>query len=556
MQDMELASTEHKEDDQLDLGDNPLSECIRETADGEIPNMPLSVTSDQLHEQARWSTSWVSRSRDGARFLLFALLLIAMQYRSGAFTVDLASDADEPAHAVSSLMVHDYLTQAFPRSPLKSAWMFYAHYPKVAIGHWPPLFYCGEALWMLIAGRSQRALLLFVALCGAALLSSIYFEVRRQSSAAAAMVSVSVLLTTGIFQKLVCGVHPDLLLALVIFWAAIYCADFMAFESPRSRNLYLGFGTAALLVHGRGGVVLLLPFCLLVLRRRVVNWKWLVAGLAVLLFMLLMPHAIHEASSFSVIGLPERAYEFLAGVVTLTGWLGTMLALVGLWRLFTRDSQRPFWAAMAGVGVCGLVFHLLVPVPFDSRYMMPTLVAVAALAGGGTQTIVERVSRASSRRRRALYAAIGTASLVSMAIATACVPAKPDHGYRGMIANCLLCGDEVTLVAGGGVDEGGLIAEASLADPMRLHTVLRASKVLAETDWSRSYTQLRFASAAEVDGFLDQAGVSQVVLGGESQYEEDIQLRAAMTRQGSGWEREPRVSGANRIEIYRRMRPE
>ena len=478
-----------------------------------------------------------------------------MQYRSGAFTADLASDADEPAHAVSSLMVHDYLTQAFPRDPLKFAWMFYAHYPKVAIGHWPPLFYCGEATWMLVAGRSQRALLLFVALCGAALLGSIYFEVNRRTSAAAALVSASVLLTTSVFQKLVCGVHPDLLLALTIFWSAVHCADFMAFGSPRSRNLFLGFGVAALLVHGRGGMVLLLPFCLLPLRRRAANWKWLAAGLAVLLFMLLVPHAIHEASSFSVTGLPAHAYEFVAGIAALTGWPGILLALLGLGLVFRSFRQKPFWVAMASMGVCGMVFDLLVPVPFDTRYLLPTLVAVAVLAGGGAQTIVERVSLASSLWRRAPYAAMGTAALASMAITAARVPVKPNHGYRNMIANCLLCENQTTLIAGSAIDEGGLIAEASLADPLRAHTVLRASKVLAETDWSRSYTELRFDSASEVDDFLDRAQVSEVVFGGESQYEEDLQLRAAMSLPGSGWERKPLISGGNRVEIYRRVRP-
>jgi hypothetical protein len=210
---------------------------------------------------------------------------------------------------------------------------------------------------------------------------------------------------------------------------------------------------------------------------------------------------------------------------------------------------------MASLGVCGLVFDLLVPVPFDSRYLLPTLVAVAVLAGGGAQMIAEHVSLAWSLRRRALYAAMGTAALVSMAIATARIPTKPDRGYRSMIVNCILCGYEVTLVAGSAIDEGGLIAEASLADPMRVHIVLRASKVLAETDWSRSYTELRFDSASEVDDFLDRAQVSEVGVGGESQYEEDLQLRAAMSLPGSGWERKPLISGGNRVEIYRRVRP-
>jgi hypothetical protein len=495
----------------------------------------------------------LTRVRDGAFCLLFTLLMVAMQYHSGAFTADLAFDSDEPAHAVSSLFVRDYLAQAFPHNPLKFASMFYAHYPKIAIGHWPPLFYCGEAIWMLLAGRSQVALLLFVALCGAALVSSIYFEVERRSSTAAALLSVSVLMSSSIFQQMLCGVHPDLLLALMVLWAAVYCGDFMAFGKPRSRNLFLAFGVAALLVHGRGGIVLLLPFWLLPLQRRTVRWKWLAAGLAVLLIMLLVPHAIHAASAFSLYNVLFRAHEFIAGIFFLTSWLGMLLALLGLALVLRRDRQQPFWLAMAGLVVCGLVFYVLVPVPFDHRYLITTLPAVAVLAGGGVQVLLDGISKAGTIRRTVLSVAIGTAALAWMIATTVGIQTKPDHGYRRMIANCLLCGNEVTLIAGDAINEGGMIAEASLSDPMRVHTVLRASKALAHSDWSRNYTELYFSSPSEVEHFLDQAHVSQIVVQDGCQNDEDIQLRAVLGQQSSEWQRAPEISSPEGIEIYRRI---
>ena len=48
-------------------------------------------------------------------------LLVAMQYRSGAFKADLAGDNDEPAHVTTSLMVRDYLVQGLPHNPLAFA---------------------------------------------------------------------------------------------------------------------------------------------------------------------------------------------------------------------------------------------------------------------------------------------------------------------------------------------------------------------------------------------------------------------------------------------------
>ena len=230
----------------------------------------------RVSRAAQWMTP--GRWRDAAFCLLFTVAMVAMQYRSGAFTADLASDPDEPAHAVSSLMVHDYLVQAFPHNPIRFAQNFILHYPKVAIGHWPPLFYCAEALWMLVAGRSRVALLLLVALCGAALASSVYLEMKRRVSTAAAVVSVAVLIHSSIFRQMLCTVFPDLALALLVFWAAVYCGEWMRFPSHRNRNLFVAFSVAAVMVHGRGAVLLLLPFCLLPLRRGAVLWKWAVAG--------------------------------------------------------------------------------------------------------------------------------------------------------------------------------------------------------------------------------------------------------------------------------------
>src|SRR5450432_3702892 len=98
-----------------------------------------------------------------------ALLVIvfAWQHRAGAYHAYIAENDDEPAHAVSSPMVRDYLASGFRQTPIVFAKEFYSHYPKVAIAHWPPVFHCSLALWMLAAGRSAEAMLSFVGLAEA-----------------------------------------------------------------------------------------------------------------------------------------------------------------------------------------------------------------------------------------------------------------------------------------------------------------------------------------------------------------------------------------------------
>ena len=159
-----------------------------------------------------------------------------------------------------------------------------------------------------------------------------------------------------------------------------------------------------------------------------------------------------------------------------------------------RESyERQFWAAMAGLTGSGLLFHLMVPVPWDPRYLVLALVGMAALAGGGVQVVLDRLSVASARLQRAAYPAVIAAAVLLMAVAVAKVKAKSNPGYRKMVAGCVLCGHEGDADWGlPGAMEGDLIVEASLSDPDRHLTVLRTSKVLASMGWSGNGYQLRY----------------------------------------------------------------
>jgi hypothetical protein len=510
---------------------------------------------------AAWLTP--ARLRDAAFCLLFGLIMVVIQYRSGAFTADLALDWDEPAHAVSSLMVHDYLVQDFPHDPLQFAWLFYGHYSKVAIGHWPPLFYLAEGIWMLGAGRSQVALLLFVALCAAGLISSVYLEVQHRSSTVAAVVSVAVLMSSKVFYLMLCGVRPDMLMALLAFWATLHCGEYMRFGSRRSRNLFVVFAVAAVLTHGRAAVLILLPFALLPLRSRIVKWKWLTAGALVLLSMFLPP-LLHQASHLSLPTMLPRAWDIILssvflpgwpwtihardGVALVSGWPCAILALIGLTLTFNRNPQQQFWAAMAGQIAATMAFFMLVAVPVESRFMLMSTQAIAVLAGGGVHVLLERFSPG----RQALRLAVSAAAIGWMAWAAVHVEPKPDRGYGQMVKNGLLNTNGLALIAADEANEGALIVEASLSDPNRVHTVLRASKVLASSTWMGAYRRLLFASSPELLHYLDHRNVSLVLVQPTCTYPQVAQLRAALVGDPADWRPDsetPRVKG---IEIYRR----
>src|SRR5581483_5919113 len=95
----------------------------------------------------------------GLGVLALFTVITAIQFASGAYHSDFDADYDEASHAVSSLVVHDYLVHGLGTNPIAFAEDYYVHYPKVAIGHWPPVFYGSEALWMVAFGRSRAGML-------------------------------------------------------------------------------------------------------------------------------------------------------------------------------------------------------------------------------------------------------------------------------------------------------------------------------------------------------------------------------------------------------------
>ena len=123
---------------------------------------------------------------------LFALTLL-LQWLSGAYRSELAHFPDEPSHVVTSLMFGDYVRAGFPGSPVAYAEKYYVHYPKVAIGMWPPLFYCVAGAWTLVFGATRVSFLMLAALAGGLLAGSLAIFVKRMYGRALGLTAGGVL---------------------------------------------------------------------------------------------------------------------------------------------------------------------------------------------------------------------------------------------------------------------------------------------------------------------------------------------------------------------------
>ncbi len=255
----------------------------------------------------------ISRKRleDAGLILLLAAIVLALQLYSGAYTSDFSADDDEAGHAVSSLMVHDYIVHGLRTNPMAYAQQFYIHYPKVAIGHWPPLFYAGEAGWMLLAGRNRLAMIAFEALLAIGLLVGVFWWVRRDLGIGPALLAAIALIVPEFMQTSIATVAPNLALAFLAFWAAAVLGRYLDFGKRRDAVLFVVFAIVAVGVHGRGAMVALLPLALLLTGR--FEWtRFRAAALMVALtFVAVAPRLLHQARLPTISGVPRLVGNYL-----------------------------------------------------------------------------------------------------------------------------------------------------------------------------------------------------------------------------------------------------
>src|SRR5947209_9185195 len=75
---------------------------------------------------------------------LFIALVLVLQWVGGAYRSEFAGYPDEGAHYITGVMMRDYVAVHKLVSFRQYAEDYYLHYPKVALGHWPPVFYTVE----------------------------------------------------------------------------------------------------------------------------------------------------------------------------------------------------------------------------------------------------------------------------------------------------------------------------------------------------------------------------------------------------------------------------
>lgn len=141
--------------------------------------------------------------------ILAALIFGVIQIGGGAFTAEFNGYSDESAHSMTGLMIWDYLLAGSWPHPVRFAEQYYVHYPKIAFGHWPPLFHLLEAVTWLFVPPSRLSAMLLVGCIGLAAALLLYRMARAVAPAPAALAVSVILIAAPAFQGSVARVMAD-----------------------------------------------------------------------------------------------------------------------------------------------------------------------------------------------------------------------------------------------------------------------------------------------------------------------------------------------------------
>ncbi len=147
---------------------------------------------------------------------------------------------------------------------------FYLHYPEVAFGHWPPVFYVLQAGWMLLFPPNHTSLLLLMALLTCCTAFLIYQTAAQHFSRTLALLGGLIYLALPLTQQYTSEIMIEAPLTLFGFIAARAAATVFGSSSWRGAAWFGIAASIAILTKSSGWALALVPLIALLLSRQ---WK-------------------------------------------------------------------------------------------------------------------------------------------------------------------------------------------------------------------------------------------------------------------------------------------
>ncbi|MDZ7636872.1 MAG: hypothetical protein U5J83_01225 [Bryobacterales bacterium] len=425
-------------------------------------------------------------------WLFFSVLAISLQWTRGALDGTWSGDPDEPAHFLNGVMLLDYAKSGLGEHPLRYAERYYAHYPRIGLGHWPPFFAIVEAAWFLVAPASYASGLVLLGLMAAAISTMLMWLCTRWFPPWIAFGSGIVWLLLPDVRTGTNAFKAEIPLTLLTLLAVVAYA--------RASTAFGVWSGLAFLTKGSALGLAFLPLVDALLSRswRIFRQRWLWVSAAIVVLMAgpwyaFAPYARHE--KVRMLGGVIRRPLVRAATIPGSFWesLGPVLcilAFAGLFIFWSRFREDKTWRAMVVFLPGNLLLRTMVAVwePRHFVVLMPELICLAAL---GFQFLIACVPAGWARGALAGVLAVGsTAPFVLWEPPRETVPGTAEAAQA--IAQVSMIGGQAALVSGRAGAEGAVIVEFSLLDAKRpRHTIYRGSKLLADQDaMGRNYTSL------------------------------------------------------------------
>lgn len=492
-------------------------------------------------------------------------MLLARAYQAGF------SGADEPSHFLNGYFIAHYLGHQFGANPMGAATEFYVHYPKISIGHWPPAYYGFLGLLFLVLPATIPVAFAINVLVAALPALGIAAALTLLSGRRAALVGVLVYALAPLALEGQAMFMVDQPLSACLMAAT---AVWIAYAAQPGWAKALGFAALAalaVLIKGNGWLIALVPVFHIVLTgdwKRLLDVKLLVAAAlsAAIVVPWYMLTAKIAADGFNYqAGLDYASKALAANLLALVHNLtpvGALLALFTVvmeWRERHASPQR--WRLVAGILsllLATLALQSLVPVDIVDRYMAPALPAVVVLALLGAERLARRlVTPGRPVAGPLVVGVLGAVMAVPGLLHLAEREPKADTGVARVARELGASGQpSVTVIDGAAGSEGAFIADMAIQDPALHSYVIRASKLLADSNFMGSSYILKYGDAKQVQAELRRLGVQHVVVvlaRNVAAYPHSSQLRDALARSDSGFRLRERIAHKYRpgtTEVY------
>jgi hypothetical protein len=456
-------------------------------------------------------------------FLAFAGAVL-MQWLGGAFSNEFGGHPDEPAHLSTGLMVRGFLLSPASWSrPMAFAEEYYLHYPKIALGHWPPVFYLVQAAWTILVPPSRASLLILLAALAALVVASLYRIARAEWGRLVGAGLSALFLAAPLCQVLTGMLMAEVLVALLCFLAVLAYGRYADTGAWRHATTFGVLAALAIMTKGNGLALAFVPLLTVAATRRwyllgrlsfywpgiIVlvacgPWYWLTLDMA--------RNGLLSLSSAFVIPYYSRETLHVLGI-GLTTVAGIGLAS----SVFPNGAGQPpdaRWAACAALIASVLLFLYVTPVFPENRHLLTLLAPLLLFVGAGVEVLARRLplGRASLNKRRVLTMA---AAVAIFGAETFYWPTQTEAGFAP-VAERVLAGmptkPTACLVSSDDIGEGMFIAAFALQEPFPVHVVFRSSKVFAVSDWNGRSLAPVLSTPEDISAYLLYQPVRFVVL--------------------------------------------